>query len=234
MGPLKARRSVGQCPRALSDVPLFPRWTNTVFAAGGVLLVVAPAAALGGLMVYVRTPFHTSQGFPIEQPIQFDHRHHVADDGIDCRYCHSSVERSSTAGIPSTSVCMNCHSQIWNRAPLLERVRESYFGGRSLEFVRVNQVPDFVFFNHSIHVNKGVGCASCHGRVDRMPQMLQAQSLTMEWCLDCHRDPGPHLRPLDQVTNMKWSPSTDRAVLGSKLRSLYDVESKTDCYTCHR
>jgi len=218
----------------LDEAPLFPRWANTVFAVGGGLLVLGPVAALTGFMLYVRTPFHTAQGFPVDQPVPFDHRHHVADDGIDCRYCHSSVEKSPSAGIPSSSVCMNCHSQIWNSAPLLEPVRASYFADKPLEFNRVYDVPDFVFFDHSIHVNKGVGCVECHGRVDRMPRILQAQALTMGWCLDCHRDPIRRLRPRDEITNVAWKPPDDRLELGRKLQSLYAVESKTDCYTCHR
>jgi hypothetical protein len=129
---------------------------------------------------------------------------------------------------------MNCHSQVWNRSPLLEPVRASYFTDAPLEFVRVNQVPDFVFFNHSIHVNKGVGCVTCHGRVDRMARVFQAYPLTMAWCLDCHRDPAPHLRPLDEITSMTWTEPRDRHAFGQKLQSLYAVEPKTDCNACHR
>ena len=134
---------------------------------------------------------------PREQPIPFSHAHHVGGLGIDCRYCHTSVETSSFAGIPPTKTCMNCHSQIWSTSPTLEPVRESFRTGVSIQWTRVNDLPDYVYFNHSIHVNKGIGCESCHGRVDRMPLTWQENSLQMDWCLDCHRDPGKHIRPRD-------------------------------------
>jgi Cytochrome c7 and related cytochrome c len=184
-------------------------------------------------MIYVRTPFHTGQGFPVDQPVQFDHRHHVADDGIDCRYCHATVDKGPRAGIPSTALCMNCHAQVWNQSPALAPVRASFFSGEALAWNRVHELPDFVFFNHSIHVGKGVGCSTCHGRVDRMARVLQVQPLTMEWCLDCHRAPERYLRPREQITNQEWEP-VDQLTLGRKLRAEYAVQSRVDCVACHR
>jgi hypothetical protein len=198
------------------------------------LLLATPALGLAALMLYVRTPLNTGQNHPVEQPIEFDHRHHVADVGIDCRYCHQSVEDSSSAGLPATSVCMNCHSQVWNKSPLLQVVRQKYFTDQPIPWNRVHNLPDFVYFNHSIHVNKGVGCVTCHGRVDQMAAVQQAEPLTMGWCLDCHRDPSAFLRPREQITNMAWLPPKDAATLGKQLATQYDVHSRTSCTTCHR
>src|SRR6478672_7057813 len=166
-----------------------------------------------------------------EQPIPFSHKHHVGDDGIDCRYCHTSVETSSVAGLPPTETCMGCHSQIWANAELLAPVRESYRTGKSIEWVRVHDLPDFVYFNHSIHINKGIGCASCHGRVDQMPQIYKAQSLQMQWCLDCHRQPERHIRPRDKIYDMAYQPAEDQMELGRRLVAEYKVQKLLDCYT---
>ncbi|HEX7128068.1 MAG TPA: cytochrome c3 family protein [Thermodesulfobacteriota bacterium] len=220
--------------RRTAMAALFPRWSNRVargVIAAVVLLVLGLPVAL---MAWVRTPYNLGQGYPIEQPVQFDHRHHVADDGIDCRYCHSAVERSSTAGIPSTSLCMNCHGQIWNTSPLLAPVRASYETGRPIAWNRVHQLPDFVYFDHAIHVGKGIGCVSCHGRVDLMPRVFQVAPLTMGWCLDCHRAPERHLRPLDQITNMAWTPDRPQLEVGRELKARYGVREMTTCTTCHR
>ena len=184
------------------------------------------------------------------QPVPFSHQHHVTGLGIDCRYCHTSVETSSFAGIPPTKTCMNCHSQIWTNAQLLEPVRSSYKSGESLQWTRVNQLPDFVYFNHSIHINKGVGCNTCHGPVDQMPLMYQQESLQMEWCLGCHRAPEKNLRPRDQVFNMRYQQPTsanpvvvdgksytDQLELGTDLLKKYNVRNVKDittCSTCHR
>jgi hypothetical protein len=217
---------------------------------------------LGGVIYIVQgSPFVTYAGVRKPQPVPFSHQHHVAGLGIDCRYCHTSVETSSFAGIPPTKTCMNCHSQIWTNAELLEPVRASYRSGESLQWTRVNQLPDFVYFNHSIHVTKGVGCNTCHGPVDQMPLMYQAESLQMEWCLGCHRDPGKNLRPRDQVFNMRYQPPTtakpvsvdgrvftDQDSLGAYLITKYQVRDGriktsdgqigggdiTSCSTCHR
>jgi hypothetical protein len=210
-----------------------PRSNATFKLVLGVLLGGA-ALTIGALMLYQRTPYGTGQLHQIAQPVQFDHRHHVQDDLIDCRYCHSSVEKAASAGIPSTELCLNCHSQIWNKSPLLDVVRASWFAGKPIEWTRVHQLPDFVYFNHAIHVNKGVGCVECHGRVDRMAAVEQVQPLTMGWCLDCHRDPNPRLRPREEITNMAWTPDGDPVALGKELAKKYDVEPRTSCYACHR
>jgi len=158
----------------------------------------------------------------------------VGGIGIDCRYCHTSVEESAFAGIPPTQTCMNCHRQIWSTSALLEPVRESFRTDKSLIWIRVHDLPDFVYFDHSIHVRKGVGCATCHGRVDRMPLMWRTQTLHMEWCLDCHRHPEQYLRPRDKVFAMDWEPPADQIALGTRLVHDYGVRSMTSCSVCHR
>ncbi len=184
--------------------PLFPRWSDTALRVAVAVTVAGIGGAILGPMIYVRSPFRTGVGTPVDQPVQFDHRHHVQDDGIDCRYCHESVERSASAGIPATEVCMNCHSQVWADSPLLEPVQRSYFSGQSLPWQRVYQLPDFVYFHHGIHIARGFACPACHGAVDTMPVIEQASPLTMAWCLDCHRNPQRHLaepRPVRSLTH---------------------------------
>jgi hypothetical protein len=229
---------------------IFHRSTNTISRAtiyGAVFLV---AALLWAVLELQRSPYITYAKVARPQPVPFSHQHHVAGLGIDCRYCHTSVETSKFAGIPPTKTCMNCHSQIWTNAPLLEPVRESFRSGKSLVWTRVNDLPDFVYFDHSIHINKGVGCNTCHGPVDRMPLMFNYASLQMEWCLDCHRAPEKYLRPRDQVFNMRYEePSsakpvmmdgktyTDQLDLGADLVQKYKLRTVTDitsCSTCHR
>ncbi len=212
----------------------FSRSANTVarlsIFVGACSLVVVLAASY----LIVRSPYESMQNVPREQPVPFSHEHHVGGLGIDCRYCHTTVERSSFANIPATKICMNCHSQMWATSPMLEPVRESYRTGKSIEWTRVNDLPEFVYFNHSIHVHKGVGCETCHGRVDKMPLMWQAQPLTMEWCLGCHRHPERYVRPRDQVFAMDYRPPGDQLALGSKLVKAYHIQSLTSCSTCHR
>ena len=181
-----------------------------------------------------RSPWVTGAHVAREQPIQFSHERHVAGNGIDCRYCHTSVETSSYAGIPPTKTCMNCHSQIWNQSPTLEPVRASFRNETSIPWVRVHDLPDFVYFNHSAHVNKGVGCSTCHGRVDRMPLVWQVQSLQMEWCLDCHRHPERYVRPREEVYNIAYEPPADHVQQGRELVKQYDIHTRTSCSTCHR
>lgn len=200
-------------------------------------LLAVPAIGLGGLMAYVRSPHVTGQQMPIEQPIEFDHRHHAGDEQIDCRYCHWTVEEAPSAGIPSTTVCMSCHAQVWNKSPYLVEVRKAFFADQPIPWVRVHNLPDFVYFNHAIHVNKGVGCVTCHGRIDQMAAVEQSAPLTMAWCLECHRNPEPNLRPAEFITSMTWTPPADKAEaakLGQTLAVEYDVHSRTSCSTCHR
>lgn len=174
-------------------------------------------------------------GEAVEQPVPFSHKHHVGDLGIDCRYCHSAVETDAFAGIPPISTCMTCHSQLYTDQAALKPVVDSWRSGVALHWQRVHQLPDFVYFNHSIHVAKGVGCVSCHGRVDRMPLTARTQSLSMKWCLDCHRAPQKFLRPRDKVYAMAWQP-TDQRKLGLALVDEYHIDKRrlTDCSICHR
>jgi len=213
---------------------LFPKHANTIFRVVLATLAGVPAIAIASLMIYQRTPYGMGTQADYEQPVQFDHRHHVVDVGIDCRFCHTTVEQSNTAGIPPTELCMGCHGQIWNKSPLLELVRTSYFEGQPIPWKRVHNLPDFVYFSHSIHVNKGVGCVSCHGRVDQMAAVFQVAPLTMGWCLDCHRNPEQHLRPREEITNLAWTADRDQLELGRELIEKYDVHPRTSCTTCHR
>jgi hypothetical protein len=181
--------------------------------------------------------YATRQSVPREQPIPFSHAHHVGGEGFDCRYCHTSVETSSFAGIPATEICMNCHSQIWRTSSTLEPVRASFQTDQSIRWTRVHDLPDFVYFNHSIHVAKGVGCESCHGRVDRMPLTWQENNLRMEWCLNCHRHPEQYVRPREFITTMGYVPAGDQEEIGRRLVTEYhiqDARQLTSCSTCHR
>jgi hypothetical protein len=181
-----------------------------------------------------RSSYITEVGVARAQPVPFSHKHHVADDGIDCRYCHTTVERAAFAGIPSTKICMNCHSQIWAESPTLEPVRESFRSGRSIEWTRVHNLPRFVYFDHSIHVHKGVGCTTCHGQVDRMPLMWRENSLYMEWCLECHREPERFVRPRQFVFSVSWQAPVEQLELGRRLVEEYKIQRLTSCSVCHR
>ncbi len=214
--------------------PLFSPAADTLFRIVLFLALLGLVGCPTMMMVWVRTPYVTKEGDPVAQPIQFDHRHHVRDDGIDCFYCHYEATRSKYAGAPPTAVCMNCHSQVWPRAERLGLVRASWFGDRPLRWRRVHQLPGFVYFDHSAHVTHGVGCVECHGRVDLMGQVYPVASLTMKWCLDCHRNPAPHLRPLDQITNMEWKPDGSREAVGAGIQEKLHVQPPVDCTGCHR
>ncbi len=213
---------------------IFHHSTNTLSKLSIFGALFLAAGTLWLILEINRSPYVTQAGVAREQPVPFSHAHHVAGMGIDCRYCHASVEISATAGIPPTKTCMNCHSQIWSDSPTLEPVRESFRTEKSIEWVKVNDLPDFVYFNHSAHVNQGVGCTTCHGRVDRMPLMWQEASLTMEWCLDCHRQPERYLRPRNQVFNASYEPPADQLALGRSLAREYGIHTRTSCSTCHR
>jgi hypothetical protein len=215
---------------------VFPEWADTALRLGLAGLVALGAAAVLAPLIYVRTPYAEDRGYPVEQPVQFDHRHHVRDDGIDCRYCHSDVGRGRSAGVPPTETCMGCHNQVWPDSPLLAPVRQSFFSGTPIAWSRVHRLPGYVYFDHAIHVHKGVGCVECHGRVDQMALVYQVAPLTMGWCLDCHRDPAPHLRPPSEVTRMEWQPPAgiDRVTYGRALAGELGVRSVTHCSACHR
>ena len=202
------------------------------FTLWGSLLGVALVFSV--LELYVRSPYVTDVGRPIDQPVPFSHKHHVMDDGIDCRYCHTTVETSAFAGIPSTQVCMNCHSEVWAESSALQPVFDSFKSGQPLQWNRVTNLPDFVYFDHSIHVDKGVGCSTCHGRVDEMPLTFKTQSMQMSFCLDCHQDPAKFVRPENEVMNMAWTPPANQDQLGRQLVQAYHIQSKISCSTCHR
>ena len=213
---------------------IFHRSTNTIARVSLFGAVVLVAAFLIVLTQVNRSPWVTQAHVAREQPIPFSHERHVGSNGTDCRYCHASVEESSFAGIPPTKTCMNCHSQIFANNPLLQPVRDSFENGRAIEWTRVHDLPDFVFFDHSIHVNKGVGCTTCHGQVDRMPLMYQEQSLQMEWCLDCHRNPEQYVRPRGAVFAVDYQPPPNQAELGARLVADYQIQKLTSCSTCHQ
>jgi hypothetical protein len=213
---------------------IFHRSANTI-ARVSIFGAVFFVAGLLGLFAEVnRSPWMTQVHTARDQPIQFSHERHVAGNGIDCRYCHTSVEESGFAGIPPTKTCMNCHSQIFANSPFLEPVRESFRTGRSIQWTRVHDLPDYVYFNHSIHVYKGIGCTTCHGQVDRMPLMFQAQSLQMEWCLDCHRNPERYVRPRSAVFAVDYQAPPNQAELGARLVADYQIQRLTSCSTCHQ
>jgi hypothetical protein len=216
---------------------IFHRSTNTISRVtifGGLILIAAVTLAWAGV---IRSPYLTEEDVVRDQPVQFSHRHHVSALGIDCRYCHTSVERTDFAGIPSTQTCMNCHKQVWADSPMLEPVRASWANKQPIRWTRVNDVPDFVYFDHSIHVYKGIGCESCHGRVDQMPLTRKAESFHMEWCLDCHRSPERHLRPREEIFTMGWKPEIPQTELGRTLMARYNIDSPQklmNCSICHR
>ena len=213
---------------------IFHRSTNTISKVSIFGAVFAVAALLWLFDRVNASPWVTQAHVAREQPIQFSHERHVAGNGIDCRYCHTSVERSAFAGIPPTKTCMNCHSQIFATSPFLEPVRASFRSGRSIAWTRVHDLPDFAYFNHSIHVNKGVGCTTCHGQVDRMPLMWQEQSLQMAWCIECHRNPENYVRRREDVFRTDYVPPSDQQALGRQLVADYHIRKLTSCDTCHR
>lgn len=215
---------------------IFPRSANATARASIIGLLVLVGGYLLFLDAFNRSNYQTNQNIVEEQPVQFSHSRHVAGNGLDCRYCHTSVEESHFAGIPPVETCMTCHSQILTEAPILEPVRESYETGIPLEWERVHDLGDFVYFNHSIHVNKGVGCFTCHGPVDEMGLIYQENTLQMQWCLDCHRDPTPNLRPEEHVFDINWKYDGDQQALGDSLLDAYNIklDQLTDCSICHR
>jgi hypothetical protein len=209
---------------------VFDRSSNALARFSLVLtgvIVIALGVTLNSLQ---RSPWVTRQGQRPDQPVPFSHKHHVEGLGLQCQYCHTSVEQSSYAGIPPTKTCMNCHAQIWTNANLLEPVRQSWATGASIQWIRVHDLPDYVYFNHEIHVNKGIGCASCHGRVDEMPLMYEENTLQMEWCLNCHRNPAVNLRPTSEIYNMAWAgPSTSKPVWCSSSDKGGETSQNVSC-----
>ncbi len=213
---------------------VFSPTSNTV--APGVLVAIVVMLCLLGLADYLIfwSPYATAVGVPINQPVPFSHEHHVGGLGIDCRYCHTSVETAAYAGVPATHTCMTCHSQLWTEAPLLAPVRESLVKNEPIRWNRVHNVPDYVYFNHSIHIAKGIGCVSCHGRVDQMPLIAKAQTLYMKFCLDCHRHPERFVRDRSEVFDMTSANPTEAT--GHQRVAAYHIHTVAllDCSTCHR
>jgi hypothetical protein len=225
-------------PKVAADVAraFHPSLNLLARTAPPLLLLMIVAAGWAAWSVQ-NSSYVTGQSLPVDQQVPFSHEHHVSGLGIDCRYCHTSVTGSGFAGVPPTNTCMSCHSQIWTNAPMLDPVRASWRDGQPLRWRRVNVLPGYVYFDHEIHVNKGVGCSSCHGRVDQMPLTWPAASLQMQWCLECHRAPEKHLRPRDAVFEMDYRVPADQERLGRELAERYHVRpagALTDCYTCHR
>ena len=214
---------------------LFPRWSNSVARLAFATLLLCVPAVVAGLMLHVRSDWFTGAGIAPLQPVPFSHAHHSGKLGIDCRYCHTGVESSPVAGIPPTRTCMTCHSQLWTEAEALAPVRESMASGQSLRWTRVTDLADYAYFDHAVHVHNGVGCASCHGAVQTMPLTMAPHAFHMGFCLDCHRDPGPNLRPPARITDMDWSP-VDGAADTRALLAHYDIRSERldDCSICHR
>lgn len=213
---------------------IFHRSTNILsrLTIYGALFILA--GLVWAAYIIYSSPYFTEVNVARQQPVPFSHKHHVSGLGLDCRFCHTSVEESSFAGIPPTETCMTCHSQIWSDSPMLEPVRASYRNNTSLEWTRVYQLPGYAYFNHSIHLNKGVGCSTCHGRVDRMPLTYRKNPMQMQWCLDCHRNVERYVRPREDVFKMDYVPPADQLALGEKLVKEYKIQKLTDCTTCHR
>ena len=213
---------------------IFPKWTNkaplySAVGAGLTLIIVV------GLVWYYASPWYTDVGYRPTQPVPYSHKVHARDLGLDCRFCHTGVETSPVAGIPPTKTCMNCHNMIKADSDKLALVRESFKSGKPLEWIRVHKSPDYVYFDHSAHINIGVGCASCHGNVAEMEVVTQIKPLSMGWCLECHRNPQDHLRPLNEVTNMTWTPPANQAEFAAKQIELFKIKAPiTDCTGCHR
>jgi hypothetical protein len=216
---------------------VFPRWANYLLPA--VCLAAFGGATYAPLVVFLGgSPQTTDVGYAPTQPVEYSHALHAGKLGIDCRYCHTSVENAAFAAIPPTQTCMNCHTNIKPDSPKMIPVRESSLSGMPIEWVKVHDLPDYAYFNHSAHINRGISCVSCHGRIDQMEVVKQMETLAMGWCLDCHREPELHLRPRDQVTNLAWEPPDgDQLKIGLELKHAYDIHDETymtSCSTCHR
>lgn len=215
---------------------VFHRSSNTLARLSivtGAALVVSSVLIASNLS---RSPYVTKEGAPVDQPVPFSHKHHVKELGIDCRYCHNTVDKSAVASVPPTHTCMSCHSQVWTNSPLLEPIRQSYLSGTPVKWNKVYDLPDFVYFNHSIHIQKGIGCDTCHGPVHEMNITYKAQPLSMSWCLECHRQPEKFIRPKEEVFNYEYKQPANQMEIGQKLVKEYGIrkEQLTDCWICHR
>lgn len=210
---------------------IFPKWANEI--PGRILLglIIFATAAVAGVWYYF-SPEYTDVGYAPEQPVAYSHELHVSELGLDCQYCHTEVGESKQANVPPTQTCMNCHQQIATDSEDIQTVQESWETGEPIEWVRVHNLPDHAYFNHAAHVNVGVGCESCHGRVDKMEVVSQTEPLSMSWCLDCHRNPEQYVRPADEVTTMGYDPE-DQVEMGRDLVAKHNINPPTYCQSCH-
>ncbi len=213
--------------------PIFPKQVDKYIRIGAFAILVAIGGAVS-LSAYLFHPSRADTGYQPVQPVAYSHKLHAGNLGMDCRYCHSTVEFSNYAAIPATETCMNCHTRVKPDSELLQPVRDSYATGRAIPWVRVHALPDYVYFSHQAHVTAGVSCVSCHGRVDQMAEVRQVQPLSMAWCLECHRNPAPNIRPRAEVTNLAWKPERDPAEIGRELIARYKIHPPTNCSGCHR
>ena len=222
----------------------FPTWSNRLIRLTGVMIALGAAYALA-VGAYATSPKTTNVGYSPKQPVPFSHKTHAGMLKMDCRYCHTTVDKAAHAAIPATQTCVNCHSAanpdgsvansaIHTNSEKLLGVRESQATGKPIEWERVHDLPDYVYFDHGAHVNRGVSCVSCHGRVDKMEQVYQAEPLSMSWCIDCHRNPEPHLRPQEFITQLDWLPDEDAETLGARIKEELNINASTNCSTCHR
>jgi hypothetical protein len=212
---------------------ILPRWTRRPGLIVGVAVVAMLGLAVAAIAYYF-SPAYTDVGYRPVQPVPYSHRLHAGEMEIDCLYCHATVDRAPAAVVPPTRVCMNCHHLVRRDSPLLAAIVESSSQGRPIRWVRVHDLPGFVYFDHRPHLRAGVGCATCHGRIDQMDVVAQAKPLSMSWCVDCHRDPDPHLRPESELTNMEWSPPANQLELAAEIRAAKRLRPPTDCTGCHR
>ncbi len=212
---------------------IFPKGFDTTLRLAGGIAIVA-LGAVASVVLYLAHPEQLHTGYMPLQPVAYSHKLHAGNLGLDCTYCHYTVDKSSFAAVPPTEVCMNCHARVKEKSPQLQMVRESYATGQPVPWVKVHRLPDYVYFNHQAHVTAGVSCVSCHGRVDQMVEVRMAQPLSMAWCLDCHRNPAPNIRPVEYVTKLDWKPEGDPAELGWKLIQARHIKPPTNCSGCHR
>ncbi len=214
-------------------MPLFSKKHDLI--ARGLTALVA-LGALGGAAAYtfISHPSNLDVGYQPEQPIPYSHKLHAGGLGMDCYYCHSTVEKAAHAAIPSTETCMNCHVRVKPQSPYMVKLKESYDSGKPLEWVKVHKLPDYVYFNHSAHISAGVSCVSCHGRIDQMIEVKQVEPMSMAWCLDCHRNPAARLRPVELVTNLSWQPDRDPAEIGREIIAQKHIAPPVNCSGCHR
>lgn len=212
---------------------IFPQWTNRLPAVLLAAMLLLGAGGVGFLWYY-GSPKYTDVGYRPTQPVPFSHKLHAGDLGMDCRYCHSNIERSAIANVPATQTCMNCHTLVLPQSEKLLAVRESWATGKPIEWINVHMLPQYAYFNHSLHLNAGIGCISCHGNVAEMEKVQQMQPLSMSWCLDCHRNPDSNLRPVDQITNMNYTPPADQAAFAARVKAEKKLNPTQDCSGCHR